>query len=357
MTAIASADPDALDRFADTARQLAVRQRGVTRRLELAIDATRRDHRVPQSLVSASRALRSIALSYEELASEAIRSAEAFRQADRVLAALGSAAVSSGGTGAVSSGGTGAVSSGGSAWELDVPMPGTDWDFSWIAPGFPRWDWSAVGDRSRLDLEAGIGPRIQGGAGIGVVDGVLQLGAELEGSLGAWARAAVASGLGPLVATASGELFVGATAGAQAAASIGRNGAAIVAGAGAFAGARASGDVGLRAGPVGIGASGAATAGIGAKADLDAALGWERIRVRYDLGATLGLGFELGGEFHVEPRELFDGAVDLGDDALDSANEILRDGVGVGAVVVEDTFDTGKDLLGKSVTAVGGLFR
>ena len=110
----------------------------------------------------------------------------------------------------------------------------------------------------------------------------------------------MASGFGPFVALASGELFLGASAGVGAAASIGRNGLAVEGGAGAFAGAKASGDVGLRAGPLGVGASGAITAGIGAKADGDLALGWERFRFRYDLGATLGLGYEIGGEYDVE---------------------------------------------------------
>jgi len=334
MSGVASVDPDALEDFAGAARELADRQRRTIREFDLAIEAARREPRLHSSASATARSLRRVALSLDELASDALRTADGFRRADGVLAALGSDAASSGDSG---------------VWELDVPLPGTDWDLSWIAPGFPFWArrWAAA--HARFDLEAGFGPRIEGGVGAGVVDGVLRLGAELEGTFGSWVKAGVATGYGPFLALASGELFLGASAGARAAASVGRNGVAVIAGAGAFAGAKASGEVALHAGPVGVGASGAVTAGIGAKVDLDASLGWQRTSFRYDLGATLGLGFEVGGELHVEPRDLFDGAVDLGDDALGSANEIVRDGVGVGAVMVDDAFDTGKDLLGKSL--------
>ena len=210
-----------------------------------------------------------------------------FRSADRVLAALGSDAASSGDSG---------------VWGLDVPLPGTDWDFSWIAPGFPFWArrWDAAATRG-FDLEAGLGPRIEGGVGVGVLDGVLRLGAELEGTFGSWVKAGVASGYGPFFALASG---CSSSSAPPRRASGGfrrsqrRRGHR---GSGAFAGAKASGEVGSTRGPSGFGASGAVTAGIGAKADLDASLGWQRTSFRYDLGATLGLGFEVGGEFHVEP--------------------------------------------------------
>lgn len=358
MSAFASGDPDALEAFADATQHLAERQRRLTRQFDLAIEAVRRQHRSFASAASTARSLRQISTSYDELATEALRTAQAFRNADSVLSSLG---------------GSSYANAGSPPWHVDVPMPGQDWGFSWQMPGLPFAEWSRVTERVRLGLEAGVGPRVDGGIGIAVVNGLLQIGVDLEAKVGAWARAAVASGFGPFLATASGELFVGATADAEGAVSIGRNGVAARGEAGVFAGGKAEGEVGLDVGPVGVGASGAVTVGVGAKAEGDAAFGWDRIGIRYDLGVTFGLGFEIGGEWHVRPRDVFHGMVDLGESAMnvpvvrasvdiassafDTGTGLVGDAAGLGFDVAGSAFETGADVFGSGIDKAASVGR
>ena len=64
-------------------------------------------------------------------------------------------------------------------------------------------------------------------------------------------------------------------------------------------------------------------------------------------------GFEIGGEFHVKPRDLFEGTVDLGEDALGAAGNAVKDSVGAGAVAVGGVIDTGKGAVNAGKELVG----
>lgn len=333
MSASVGADPAELDVLAATLHELAARQRLAVRRFEVAVEAARRAHRpLAISGVASLRSLRSIVDAHEHLAADAARTAERLRSADRVLMAL--------------AGGGRAASEGGQ--KLDpLPDPADDLGRRWRWPPDLGLEWSWAGDRFSAAAEIGAGIHATAGAGLDVIDGVLAIGAHVDTKVGGWARAAAASAIGPLGVRAAAEAFVGADAHANATVGVGRNGARADLGAGAFLGAKAKGEVGADLGPVGITAGAEARYGIGADVDLTASVTWEHIELRFDFGVAYGLGAGVSSGVTLHPRDLFDGVVDLGDDAV----RITQDVWDTGRAAAAGGLDVATDALGAGLAA------
>jgi hypothetical protein len=331
MGGVASAEPDALDELARTSRSLADGTRGVHRRVDRALLALGplRDGLGDRDPV---RSLRTLPQVLDDTAGTLTRAAVAFRAADGVLHRLGVGAGASGGS-TRRSGPPVAAPPDPDDRSITVPWPDASVEWQW--PLGLSIDASVSGDHASARVDAGVGLRASADAGVDVTREVVRAAGELEASAGAWARAAVAAGLGPLVARAEGELFAGAAAGADAGVFLGRNGARAHGGVEAFAGVRATGEVRAELGPVSTGVTGHAQYGIGGHADIDAELTWERMRLKWDVAAALGVGLGLGHEVSIEPRALYEGLVDLGDSgveiasgALDAGESLLDDTIG-----------------------------
>jgi hypothetical protein len=349
MSATVGAVPEELDEYVRASRTIIEREREVLRRVERALDglgAARRE--LGPAGERPTRSLRTAVARADALALEVASVATAFWAADQVLGRLAGAGTTSSGTtsSGTTSSGTGA---GGRGTILPAPDVSIEWSWppDWTIEG--RW-----GDRrGYVEVEAGVGARAEVGAGADVTRDSIRLGTFADGRVGAWAIAGIGSAIGPFAAHAQGELFAGARTRAEAVLHIGRDGARAHVGGEVFAGVKAEGDLRGGFGPVQAGAHGGVSYGIGYTADADIDLSLDRIGGRVSLGGTLGLGFDGGLEYYIEPKWLADGVMQIGDGALDVGTRALDTGLDVG----RGALDTGLDAGGEVVGAVGGWFR
>jgi hypothetical protein len=350
MTGEVGAVPEELDEYVRAARAVIEREREVLRRLERALDGlgpARRD--LGPVVESPTRSLRTLVAQADALAGEVASTALAFWAADQILGRLG----------ALGAGSAGSGSSGGGTL---LPAPDVSVEWSWPP------DWTVAGrwgdSRGYVEGEAGAGVRAEAGAGASVTRDSIRVGTYADSRVGAWAGAAVGSAIGPLAARAEGEVFVGAQTRAEALLHIGRDGARAHLGGEAFAGAKAEGDARVGVGPVQAGAHGAVSYGIGYTADADVDLSLDRIGGRVKLGGALGLGFEGGLEYYVEPKWIADGIVGLSNGTLEIGASALDAGLDLGGDVGHGAVEMGRGAVdgalgagGSVVHSVGGWFR
>jgi hypothetical protein len=332
-----AADPDELDAYVHAMRALTERERAAARRLEVALDATgpaRRD--VEPAALRAVRALRLVVAQDEAAAAHVAASAASFRAADTVLTRL--------------VGDTTTTRDGSEAGSTILPAPDVSVDWSWP----PEWtvDFEWGGARGHIDVELGTGVRAGAGAGLSVTREAIRVGTFAESRIGAWAIAAAGTALGPFAATARGEVFAGARTRAEALLHIGRDGARAHLGGEAFAGGKAEADLRGGIGPVQAGAHGAVSYGAGLTGDADIDLSLHRVGGRVKLGAALGLGWEGGVEYYLEPAWIADGLAQVGDDAL----EVGASAVDASIDVAGDALDVAGDAGGSVLGAIGSVF-
>jgi hypothetical protein len=324
MGGVAAAEPDALDELARTSRSLAEGTRGLHRRVDRALHGLGplRDGLAAGDPV---RSLRLLPQALDDTAGTLARTSTAFRVADQVLQRLGL------GGGAHRS--VPPVAAPPDRDDRSITVPWPDASIEWQWPQDSAIGESIGGEHVSARVDAGVGVRVAAETGLDVTRDMVRAAAEVEASVGAWARTAVAAGFGPLVARAEGELFAGAAAGADAGVFVGRSGARAHGGVEAFAGVRATGEARAELGPVSTGVTGHAQYGVGGHADVDVELRWERMRLEWDVAAALGVGLGLGHDVSIEPRALYDGIVDLGDSGVEIAGGALD----VGESLLDDT--------------------
>jgi hypothetical protein len=341
MTGFVGAAPEELDEFVRAARAVSEREREVLRRLERALEALGPVRRqLGPAADNPTRSLRTVAAQADALAADVASVALSYWAADQILIRLGAAATGSAGSG----------SSEGASTLLPAPDVSVEWSWppEWTIDG--RWGDS----RGFVEAEAGLGARAEAGAGVAVTRDSIRVGGYADARVGAWAGAAIGSAIGPFAGRAEGEVFVGAQARAEALLHVGRDGARAHLGGEAFAGAKAEGDVRVGVGPVQAGAHGSVSYGIGYTADADIDLSLDRIGGRVTLGGTLGLGFEGGFEYYIEPRWLADGVVQLSNGVLEVGVGALDAGLDAGRDVGGDVVELGSAAVDFGLGAVDG---
>jgi hypothetical protein len=301
MSATAAA-PEVLDVYVGSVSAALDGARRAGARLARAVEALAVDDAaLRHSVDHVPAALRRFLAASEALIDHVARSAEAFRLADGLLARLGDGVF-------------------GQVFEIERS---TEVD---------------VGDVDiEIALEAGIG--VTGSTDADTKLSLEGLSAEAAAEIraGLWAVLAATTAYGPLRVALERSVFAGAFAEAAARARIGLDGIGLGVGGEVFAGARVDGEVAADVGPVHGRAEAAATAGIGATADADVDLGLHDIGFRLRLGWAFGVGYQAGGEVHVDPLAVVEGAVE------------------VGAVTVEAGKEAGKDAIGEVGEVVGGV--
>jgi uncharacterized protein YukE len=146
-----------------------------------------------------------------------------------------------------------------------------------------------------------IGPGgVSGTVGLGA--GAYALSANGKFQTGSW---------GPASASGEGRVFVGGEARAEGTASIGPGGAKLGVGAEAFVGGKAEGEVTGKLGPAEATVGGEISYGVGAHFEADAEFSADKIGVKLDIGATLGIGGGLKVDFSVNPKDLLPDLPDL----------------------------------------------
>lgn len=163
-------------------------------------------------------------------------------------------------------------------------------------------------DAAHLDVDvfAGATATVRASAGVGDAEAHLSLAASVEA--GAHARAAAFAGSGLLGVGAGAKVFVGAQAAGEARLGVGKTGVDAHVDAHALVGgsAVADGEVDV----LGVRTTGHAgvSYGVGGELAADAHLGLEKIELRFDVGATVGLGISVGFDVSVSPRAVAGGA-------------------------------------------------
>jgi hypothetical protein len=132
-----------------------------------------------------------------------------------------------------------------------------------------------------------------------------QAGVQASGKAGAWAEDKLSTEVGVASATVGYEALAGARADAGAGVKFGGDGG-LEAGAklGAFAGAEIKGTVSGEAMGVTGGVTAGARAGIGANASANIDLGADKVKLEFELGASLGVGFSIKPSISFSPSEM-----------------------------------------------------
>lgn len=132
----------------------------------------------------------------------------------------------------------------------------------------------------------------------------LYAGATAGFQAGLEADARVAATAGIASASAAAHLFTGTRASGDIHAKVGPEGVDLSAKAGAMAGVEASGTLGADVGGVGGSVTGSFVAGAGAEFGGDVKVTADEIDVSFEIGAALGIGFEVEPHFTIHPQEV-----------------------------------------------------
>lgn len=200
---------------------------------------------------------------------------------------------------------------------VDAPDHRTDWNVNLLSGGVERHGAVREGELSGSSalgygivasgvvggsvLSAGAGA--SGGIGLGPNGLTANARAHAEANL-IEGRAGGSIGNGVIGASGSVEGRVGANASADGSLTVGPNGVGAHAGAGAFAGGELSGQVGVDLGGVKPSVKGSVSYGIGAHANVDGHIGFDKVKVSADLGATLGIGGGVKVDVEVDPGKV-----------------------------------------------------
>lgn len=249
----------------------------------------------------------------------------------------------------------------GQEWQFgDGAKPGADSDLPWLgesgAGGSPSWKVQLAEASGNVSVW---GDGVQGETSVGDVDldgqasldvlgaqGTSELSVDgdgLKGELSGRAHLiqAAAEGnaeWGIVGAGASAEGFVGADASLEG--NVSATGANV--GGEAFVGGKVDGDVHGDIGGVGGGLKGEAWAGAGIAADAQIGMQDGEFTVGGEVGAGLGVGGKVGGEFTVDPDKIVDTAAGA------------ADAVGDAAGAVGDAADTAADAVGDAADTAAG---
>jgi hypothetical protein len=166
---------------------------------------------------------------------------------------------------------------------------------------------ASVGAKAGLDYFAGAGRTTDG-----------HLKAVAVGTLGASVDATAKGRLGNDSFNAAGSLQATAGANAQgiASAQVGADGVKIGATGRAFMGGEVNGAASTHLGPLDAGVGGGLSLGLGAEGTANASLTADKIGFQLKGGLTLGVGFNVSLNVSVNPKELVNGAKDLGTSAV-----------------------------------------
>lgn len=168
------------------------------------------------------------------------------------------------------------------------------------------------GDLAHLDVDVFAGASATGRASAGIGDAEAHVSLQGVLEIGAHARASAFAGSGMLGVGGGARVFAGAQAAGEVRVGVGRTGVDAHVEARALAGgiAEADGEVDV----LGVRTTGRAgvSYGVGGELAADAHLGLDKIELHFDVGATIGVGVNLGFDVSLSPRAVAGGITSVG---------------------------------------------
>ncbi|KRA25028.1 hypothetical protein ASD65_11780 [Microbacterium sp. Root61] len=191
-------------------------------------------------------------------------------------------------------------------WDLAGAEVTREGDYGLGAKGEAGWKFNFDGDEGKTfdGKQWGDDTEKAGGAG-------LTLGAEASGKAGAWAEDSLEIGWGGASAGVGYDAMAGARAEAGAGIEVGPDGVQAAAKLGGFAGAEIKGNVQGEVFGLGGGVEAGVRAGIGGELSATADLGLDKVKLEFEIGASLGVGFSIKPNIEFSPKEMADDVMDL----------------------------------------------
>lgn len=179
-------------------------------------------------------------------------------------------------------------------------------DYGAGAKGEAGWKFNFDGDESKtFDGETWGSDTEKAG------DAKLSAGAQASGQAGLWAEDSIAIGAGPASLGVGYDSMAGARAEAGAGVSLGADGVQAAAQIGGFAGAEIKGNATAEVFGVSGGVEAGVRAGIGGELGATAEIGLDKVKVEFEIGASLGVGFSIKPTIEFSPQEMADDVMDL----------------------------------------------